>query len=125
MIPEAPHRLTVEAIDEIRNGTPAPIRYRQASPEWHWVDLTGDYVGARAEVLVNPGIGLLAALQTTAGICEHLHELVRDWNLDDDKGQPLPLNPTGVRQLSDGLSAAIMQAWSEARELHKRPNRTR
>jgi hypothetical protein len=109
-----------QAVADVRNGQAAPIRYRQKPAAWQWVDLKGDCAGGRVEVLLNPGLGLLAQLTTTAGICAHLHELIRTWNLEDAAGKPLPVSPAGVGQLDTTESAAIMDAWSDARELSKR-----
>lgn len=117
---QAPLPQTEQALAELRNGTPAPVvRYRQKPAAWQWVDLKGDCAGGRVEVLLNPGLGLLAQLTTTAGICAHLHELIRAWNLEDADGKPLPISPVGVGQLDTTESAAIMDAWSDARELSK------
>lgn len=117
---QAPLPQTAQALAELRNGIPAPVvRYRQKPAAWQWVDLKGDCAGGRVEVLLNPGLGLLAQLQTTAGICAHLHELIRAWNLEDAQGKPLPISPVGVGQLDTTESAAIMEAWSDARELSK------
>lgn len=118
---QAPLPAAEQAIAEVRNGTAAPIRYRQKPAAWQWVDLKGECAGGKVEVLLNPGLGLLSQLTTTTGICAHLHELIRAWNLEDAQGKPLPVSPAGVALLDTTESSAIMDAWSDARDLSKRP----
>lgn len=108
-----------QAIADVRNGSAAPIRYRQKPAAWQWVDLKGECAGGQVEVLLNPSLGLLAQLQTTTGIVAHLHEMVRDWNLDDDEGKPLPVTPEGVGKLDPTVSTAIMEAWGAERDKSK------
>lgn len=113
---------TLDALDDLRHGPPppaAPPRFRLRPPLYQTVYLTGPFAGAEATMLLNPGLGLVAALQTTTGLCAHLHELVQTWNLEDRDGQPLPVSPEGVAQLEPALSAALMTAWGEAREVSK------
>lgn len=125
MATDTPSRVAHEVVGELRNGQPAPVRFRQKPPQWEWVELKDEYAGCRVELLLNPGLGALSAIQTTSGIVQHFHEIIRDWNLDDPEGNPLPVSPAGVALLDDDLSTAIMRAWAEARELHKRPGGTR
>jgi hypothetical protein len=113
---------TLDALHELRHGPPpppAPPRFRLRPPLYQTVHLTGPFAGAELTMLLNPGMGLVAMLQTTTGLCARLHELVQAWNLEDQDGQPLPVSPAGVAQLEPALSAAIMTAWGEAREVSK------
>ena len=124
MLPDVP---ATPLLDQLSpngtNGNPAPLtlppRFRLFAPQYHRVYLTGDYTGAWVDVLLNPGMGLLRDLQTTAGICAHLHQMIRAWNLETPEGQELPVSPASVEQLDPRLSTAIMDAWSAARALTK------
>lgn len=95
---------------------PAPRRFRLAK-RYKRLTLTGDYEGCWAIMLLNPPMSTLELMRTDALAASGL--LVKEWNLDDDKGKPLPANEEGMRALDDDLWSALIAAWREARDLSK------
>lgn len=85
--------------------------------------LKGEYAGLEVTMLLNPPLRVINTLNTPDGLQAHLHELIRDWNLADEDGDPLPLSPASVGELDDDTLTAIMTAWREERDIPKRTKR--
>lgn len=92
------------------------------TPDWQEVVLPEPYVPGRLVMLMNPKMSLVRACAggNVVALTDHLHELVREWNLTDADGVPLPVSPEGVGELDSDLLEAITGAWARQRALPKR-----
>jgi hypothetical protein len=112
----------VTVADLTANGTApaAAPRWRIRHPQVKRVELTGEWAGAWADLVLNPPIAVLSDLQHGAdGPRWHLHRIIRAWNFEDAAGDPLPVDAAGVGQLDDATVVALLEAWHRARDLSK------
>lgn len=78
------------------------------------IAFTGDYEGFTATVRTNPTYG--AKLDLTSGdparFERAIAEIVREWNVTDENGEPVPAG--NVAAVPDDLLEQLVNQWSEA-----------
>ena len=80
-----------------------------------------DYDGAEIRVLLSVTFGKFIALRESAqGEDQELmarlfgENVLMDWNLEDDAGQPIPANGEGMLEIPLSLAMLVVQHWVEA-----------
>ena len=78
------------------------------------------FEGAEVVCNLSAPVGLVQEVRETAGEdLAHFHKLMREqviisWNLEDDKGTPIPLSEEGFGQVDHNFVMTIVGAWGRA-----------
>lgn len=108
--------MSAEPLNFPNPDEPAPRRFRLAQ-RYKRITLHGDYEGGWAVMLLNPPMSVLEQMRTDPVAATGA--LVKEWNLDDAEGKPLPATAEGMAALPEDVWAALVNAWREARDLSK------
>ncbi len=81
----------------------------------------GDYEGAEVKIRLDAPIGTFLEIQDLVTAGKQLEvfavfgdELLISWNLEDDKGKPLPATGTGMKALPIAFGNVLIAEWLEA-----------
>jgi hypothetical protein len=74
------------------NGRRMPVRTTV-------ITFTGDYEDFSATVRTNVPMGVMENLVRADKVYQTLTQIVREWNLVDDDGEPLPVTEEGMKRV--------------------------
>ena len=103
------------------NGTKARKGFRIPDQTAHLTFSGTDYDGAEIWVKLNVSFRHYIALREAAEGDDQAKmaalfggDVLMDWNLEDDAGQPIPANGEGMLEIPLSLAMLVVQHWVEA-----------
>ena len=103
------------------NGTKARKGFRIPDQTAHLTFSGTDYDGAEIWVRLNVSFRHYIALREAAEGDDQAKmaalfggDVLMDWNLEDDAGQPIPANGEGMLEIPLSLAMLVVQHWVEA-----------
>lgn len=97
------------------------FKVNEAAEKKKVLALTGDYAGAEITVRLNVPLEVFLEAEKVqrshdwSGFLDYFVEhVIREWNIDDNTGKPIPVSKEGLAQVPIDFLMAVITAWTEA-----------
>ena len=97
------------------------FKVNEAAEKTKVLALTGDYAGAEITVRLNvPLVVFMEAEKVqrsqdwSAFLDYFIEHVIREWNLDDSEGKPIPVSKEGLAKLPIDFLMQVISEWSQA-----------
>src|SRR3990167_7258233 len=97
------------------------FKVNEAAEKTKVLALTGDYAGAEITVRLNVPLGVFIEAEKvqrsqdwSAFLDYFVEHVIREWNLEDREGNPIPANKEGLAQVPIDFLMQVISEWSQA-----------